>query len=301
MSATLIGQLAGLAASLCFTNGSMFFTFASQRIGVMVLNRTRLLFALLLLGLTHWVLYGLPFPILASPQKWLWLGLSGTVGLALGDVFLFTGYAQIGPRMTMMMMSLSPILTTILAWVLFKETLNFWQLVGIITTLSGIAWVVADKHSNSGTVPEPKLKSGLLAGIGAAVCQAAGLLLARQGLADNFSPLSANFIRMFCASMIFWGFTFLQGQAGATIETLKANQRGLIFAFIGAFSGPFLGVSFSMLAIQKAEVGVASTLMALPPVFLLPLSHFIFKEKIGWQAIVGTILAIMGTGMLFLV
>jgi len=301
MNATLIGQMAALAASFCFTNGSMFFTFASRKIGVMVLNRTRLLIALALLGLTHWALYGLPFPIAAGPEKWFWLGLSGTIGLAFGDVFLFTGYAKIGPRLTMMMMSISPILTTILAWILFQETLSPWQITGVVVTISGIAWVVADKRSSPGAVAEPHLVSGLLAGVGAAVCQAAGLLLARQGLADGFSPLSANFIRMFCASTVFWGYTFLQGQAGVTIQTLKANQRGLLFAFIGAFSGPFLGVSFSMLAIQKTEVGVASTLMALPPVFLLPLSYIIFKERFGWQAIAGTILAIAGTGLLFLV
>jgi drug/metabolite transporter (DMT)-like permease len=34
--------------------------------------------------------------------------------------------------------------------------------------------------------------------------------------------------------------------------------------------------------------------MALPPVIILPISYLVFKEKIGWQAILGTILAIAG-------
>jgi drug/metabolite transporter (DMT)-like permease len=41
-------------------------------------------------------------------------------------------------------------------------------------------------------------------------------------------------------------------------------------------------------------------LIALPPVIILPISYFVFKEKIGWQAVVGTIFAIMGVAILFL-
>ena len=41
-------------------------------------------------------------------------------------------------------------------------------------------------------------------------------------------------------------------------------------------------------------------LMALPPAILLRLRYFIFKEKIVWQAILGTILAIAGVAVLFL-
>jgi drug/metabolite transporter (DMT)-like permease len=42
-------------------------------------------------------------------------------------------------------------------------------------------------------------------------------------------------------------------------------------------------------------------LMALPPVIILPISYFVFKEKIDWQAVLGTALAIVGVAILFLV
>ncbi len=301
MNSTLVGELAGLATSFCFTFGSVFFTLAGKHIGPIVLNRTRLVFALLLLGLAHWVVFGLPFPQQAGAQQWFWLGLSGIVGLALGDIFLFSGYAKIGPRLTMLMMSLSPLLSTILAWIFFKQNLSFGQAAGIGITILGVAWVILDKHTSAGASPEPHLASGLLAGIGAAVCQSVGLILARQGLGGDYPALSGNFIRMFCAALVFWSFTLLQGQAGVTVRALRENPLSVGFAFAGAFAGPFLGVSLSLLAIQKADVGVASTLMALPPVLLLPLGYFIFKERFGWQAVVGTLVAIAGTAMLFLV
>jgi drug/metabolite transporter (DMT)-like permease len=48
-------------------------------------------------------------------------------------------------------------------------------------------------------------------------------------------------------------------------------------------------------------VGVASTLMSLPPIFLLPIGRFVFKETISKRAVTGTIIALAGVAALFLV
>ena len=85
-----------------------------------------------------------------------------------------------------------------------------------------------------------------------------------------------------------------------TIETIRKHPKVLGLISIGAVAGPLLGVSSSLLAVQYAEVGVASTLMALPPVIVLPISYFVFKEKVGWQGVAGTLLAITGVAVLFL-
>lgn len=297
-----LGELAALGTSLCFTTGSVFFTRASRLVGALVLNRTRLLVALVLLGVAHLLLLGEPFPTQAGVQQWFWLGLSGMVGLALGDVFLFQGYTWIGPRLTMLMMSLSPLMSTLLAWIYLKERISAWQTAGIAITLAGIAWVVMEKNGESGqAVQNGRYFAGLLAGLGASACQAVGLVLARQGLGADFSPLSANFIRMLVAAAAIWLFTIFQGQAKQTLQTLRQNPYAGRFIVMGAFMGPFLGVSLSLVALQNTEVGIASTLSSLPPVFLLPVSYIVFKERYGWQAIAGTLLAIAGCALLFLV
>ena len=69
----------------------------------------------------------------------------------------------------------------------------------------------------------------------------------------------------------------------------------------GAAAGPTIAVTLTLFAIQNAEVGVASTLTSLTPIILLPAGYFAFKERFGWQAIVGTLLAITGVALLFLV
>ena len=301
---SLVGQLAALATSLCFTFGSVFFTLASLQVGAFILNRLRLAIALVFLALTHWLIFGLPFPAAAGRSNWLWLGLSGIVGLALGDLFLFQGFSLIGPRLTMLMMSLSPILTTLLAWIFLHESLSFGQVLGILVTISGVAWVVLEsdgRRSTSVDLQSSQAARGLAAGLAAAACQSIGLILARPGLENGFPALSANLIRMLCAALIIWLVTLLQGQFSSTFQSLRSHPSALRYAALGAFIAPFIGVSFSLLAIQNAEVGIASTLMALPPVLLLPISFIFFKERFGWQAVIGTLLAVAGTAVLFLV
>ena len=119
-------------------------------------------------------------------------------------------------------------------------------------------------------------------------------------MTGNFSPFQANAIRMVAAAIFMWIWTAIQGQAGMTIESIRKQPKALQLLALGALVGPVLGVSASLLAVQHAEIGVASTLMALPPVIVLPISYFVFKEKVGWQGVAGTALAIVGVAVLFL-
>jgi drug/metabolite transporter (DMT)-like permease len=126
------------------------------------------------------------------------------------------------------------------------------------------------------------------------------LVLSKQGMLGGLSPFAGNAIRMLAAVAALWGMTFIQGQANSTFKSSRENPGAVKIIALGALIGPVLGVSASLLAVQHAEIGVASTLMALPPVFLLPISYFFFKERFGWQAIAGTLVAMLGVALLFL-
>jgi len=144
------------------------------------------------------------------------------------------------------------------------------------------------------------LKRGILFGMLGALCQAVGLVLSKQGMLDGFSPFKAGLMRMIVATFAMWTWTMLAGKTRVTFSALREKPRAIGLLALGALVGPVLGVSMSLLAVQNTEVGVASTLMALPPVIVLPISYFVFKEKVGWQAVLGTILAITGVAVLFL-
>ncbi len=294
-----LGELAALGTSLTFAFGSTMFTLAGRRIGSITINRARLVFAAVFLSFAHWITLGTLFPFDATPERFLWLGLSGVVGLVLGDIFLFQAFVLIGPRLSMLMMSLAPILAALQAWIFLDETLTGGQIFGILLTLAGIAWVVME--GNAQHEGDREYGRGILLGFLGAIGQATGFVLAKNGLGGEFSAISANLIRMMAAVIVLWGITLFQGQIKATVNKLVEDKKGTLLTMGGAFSGPFLGVSLSLFALQRVEVGVASTLTSLPPIFLLPISYFVFQERFGWGAVIGTLIAMAGVAALFLV
>ncbi len=295
----LIGEIAGLATSFFFAMTAIIFTRTGHMVGSQVTNRMRLLFALTYLVILNLILFGEPLPFSADSSRWLWLGISGVIGLALGDAFLFQSYVSVGARLGSLLLSLAPIFGSIIAWIFFGETLTVLQITGIVLALAGIGWVVMS-HKEPADTPHGHTRRGVIFGVLAGLGQALGLVLSKQAMAGNFSPFQANAIRMLAAGAFIWLWAAVEGQAGGTIETVRKQPKVLQLIALGALVGPVLGVSASLLAIQHAEIGVASTLMALPPVIVLPISYFVFKEKVGWQAIAGTLLAIVGVAVLFL-
>ena len=275
------------------------FSNATSVLGSQVTNRLRVVLALIALVVINTVLYGKPIPFDAGLERWGWLTLSGVIGLALGDAFLFSSYRHIGPRLGLLLLSLAPVFSAVIAWGLFGETLTFMQMLGIAVTLGGISWVVLVRGEENGQ-SKHDWRKGILFGILAALGQAAGLVLSKQGMGDNFSPFAATLIRMIAAVASLWIVALFQGQAVKTVQTVIANPKGLRWAIFGAFFGPVFGVSASLLAVQHTAVGVASTIMALPPVVMLPISYFFYKEKLNWQSILGTLVAIGGVALLFL-
>ena len=300
MNMNFIGEMAALATACFFALTALIFTSTGRSVGSQVTNRVRLIFALIYLILINAVLFREPLPFSADSSRWIWLGLSGIIGLALGDAFLFQSFISLGARVgTLLLLGLAPIFGSILAWIFFDETLTVLQIVGMALALAGIAWVVSS-HEEPPDTPHGHTRRGVIFGVLAGLGQAVGLVLSKQGMLGEYSPFQANAIRMLTATICIWIWTALQGQAGSTLQELRHNPRVIGLLALGAFVGPVLGVSASLLAVQHAEVGVASTIMALTPIILLPVSYFVFKEKVSWQAILGTILAIAGVAILFL-
>jgi drug/metabolite transporter (DMT)-like permease len=297
-----LGEIAALATSACWSATASFFAIASRRIGSNNVNRLRLLTALILLLATHWILTGRPLPWGAAPQAWLWLSLSGLVGFVIGDAFLFASYVAVGPRLGMLMMSLAPVISTILAAWVFAEHLSPVQLLGIAITIAGVGWVVLDgRGSNQVAESRRHYLRGILFGLGAATGQAAGLILSKEGLSSGITALSGNVIRVSAACLAIWLIAALQRQVRGTVRAALADPHTLPPIALGSIFGPFIGVWLSLVAIQNTEIGVASTLMALPPVFMVPIGRYVFHETIGWQSIAGTLVAIAGVALLFLV
>jgi len=295
-----IGDFAALTTSVAWSFTSMFFAIAGKEVGSMIVNRTRLLFASSYLMITHFFLYGSLLPIHAESYRWEWLALSGFIGLVFGDGLLFQAFVLIGARLSMLLMSLVPIISTILAWLFLKEILTIFEIIAIIMTVGGIVWVILERNNRNNQSDSRNYLVGILFAAGGALGQAFALITAKKGLGGDFPALSANLIRVITATVIFWIIAVFQGK---TISNFRfwSNKKARWSIIGGSIFGPFLGIWLSMIAIKYANIGIASTLMALPPIFLLPLTYWFFKERHSWRTIVGTVLAVAGVAIIFLV
>lgn len=296
-----MGELTALITAFCWAASSLLSSKASEAVGSMNVNRVRLIFAVIYITLTHLILTGKLIPYDASPHSWIWLSLSGIIGLAIGDGILYRCYILIGVRLGTLIMSSVPVFSTLIAWIFLGEHLSFAKLAGIFITVAGIAIVVLERNENgSNRSDSRKFALGILAGIGGSITQAVGLVLAKEGLVPGLPSYSGVAIRMLAAMIVIWLVTLLGGEVRATFDQMKSDRRALLLILAASIVGPFIGVWFSLVSIRATYVGIASTLMALTPIIILPVVKWVYKEEISVRALAGTFLAMIGVATIFL-
>ena len=293
-----IGEWAAFITAVFWTITALAFQTASRRIGDFPVNWIRLVLGLFFLSIFTWTRYHLLFPINASAHTWIWLSLSGLIGFTFGDLCLFRAFVLIGARISMLVMALVPPMTTLLGWIIMGEVLTPLDLTGMFLTVTGISLVVMQRHPDGKRIQLSHPLKGLLFALGGAAGQSIGLILSKYGM-GSYSAFQATQIRIIAGLLGLTLLYFPLRQWRPTFLGVK-DKKGVAFAGVGAFFGPFLGVSFSLIAVKYALAGVASTIMALVPVFIIPPAIFIFKERVTLIEIVGAVIAVGGVALLFL-
>jgi drug/metabolite transporter (DMT)-like permease len=296
----MTGQLAALGAAGLWAFTALAIEQAARRIGSLTVNLIRLVFAFGFLSLVGWIARGLPLPVDATRHAWIWLSVSGLVGFVFGDLCLYRAYLVIGPRLSTLMMSLVPLLTTIIGWLALGEMLTGRDLLGMILTVTGIAWAVLDRSkswSSASPGTRPPL-SGLALGFGGALGQAGGLILSKIGI-GGYNAFAATQIRVL-AGITGYSLMFFLLRWWPNVRTGVRDRRALGFAALGAFCGPFLAVSLSLIAIRSTLSGVAASIMALTPVLIIPLVVLLRRERVGIGGVLGALVAVTGVVLLFL-
>jgi drug/metabolite transporter (DMT)-like permease len=297
-----LGEIAALLTAVCWTVTAMAFESAGKRVGALSLNLIRLLIGLIFLSIFN-AIFNDGFIPTATGYQWFWLSLSGVIGFVLGDLFLFRAFILIGARISMLIMALVPPITALIGWITLGEVLSGMEFLGMGITTLGIVLVISTKldikkGAFGKTLTAGPLLLGAILALGGAVGQAAGLVLSKKGM-QNMNAFEATQIRIMVGvvgfSIVITLFKRWRHLLGA-LKDLKAMK----FMTIGSFTGPFLGVSFSLLAVQHTDTGVAATLMALTPVMIIPPVILLNKERIKIIEIVGAVVAIAGVALFFL-
>jgi drug/metabolite transporter (DMT)-like permease len=165
-------------------------------------------------------------------------------------------------------------------------------------TFSGIAMAIFSRNGKGEKLSLKLAPRGLLYAFGGAVGQALGLVLSKLGLKD-YDPFAATQIRIIAGIAGFTVLVTFMSRWGSIIRATH-DRKGMMATSLGAFFGPFLGVSFSLIAVKYTEAGIASTIMALVPVFIILPAVILYKQKVTLAEFLGAVVSVAGVALFFL-
>lgn len=295
----IVGELSALGAALCFGVASTTFTLAGRKFGASFSMALSLFISLFFLLPLHQMMQGEVFPVAASSQKWLVLGLSSLAGFVISSIFLLRAFQYIGPRLSMLMGSTTPIFAALLAWISRGQGLPVHAIVGIALVIGGVFWVISENGFHGIESDNADYSKGLLLAVAAAIGQGASFVLMSEGVADGFPAMSAGIIRTVVGMVLLWAFIALRGKLRVNLELILASPRALAWLILASLSGPVVGTTLVLLSLQLTSVGISSTLTGTTPIFLIPIAYVVFGECVTARAVVGTLVAIAGVAVLF--
>ena len=293
-----IGEFAALLTAFFWTITSLAFESASHKIGTIAVNILRLVIGLIFLSIYAFIRRGLILPTDASVENWIWLILSGLVGFVFGDLFLFKSYIVIGSRFSMLIMTLVPPMTAFFSFIIIGERLTPMHGIGMALTLSGISMAIFSRNGKGEKLSLKLAPRGILYALGGAIGQALGLVLSKLGL-KNYDPFAATQIRIIAGIFGYTALVTILLRWGNVHRALQ-NKEGMALTTLGAFFGPFLGVSFSLIAVKYTEAGIASTIMSLVPVFIILPAVIIYKEEVTLPELTGALVSVCGVALFFM-
>ena len=303
------GEIISLAVAISWTATAMAAEMASRRITPLGVNVLRMLLSLVFLAVLMWVVCGSPLPQYADAETWMWLSLSGFVGYVLGDYCLFNAYVLIGSRFGQLFMTLAPAAAAIFGFILLGERMSALAIVGMLTTMFGIGISVLSKGGEHHKLNLKLPLKGVLFGIGAGLGQGIGLVLSKVGMthyetliqspeALDVMPFASTFMRAVIGLVGFSCVMFFTGKT-RSVATAVRDRRGMLFVMIATILGPFIGVSLSLMATLYTSTGIAQTIMAMTPIFILLPSWYFFHQRVTFLEILGAIISVVGVTLFF--
>ena len=288
------GELAALAAAAFWAAASLWY--GKTNLSAWGMNLWKNVLASLILLVQLYVMSSLTRSDMfqADSRACSWLGLSGVVGIMIGDTCYFRSLQILGPRKALIVSTTAPIFAAVLGYLLLDEAITVTIAVGILVTTGAVAWVVSDGRSTDeapGLFPGSTF-AGVAAGIFGAICQAVGAVCSKIGM-ESCDPIEAALIRLAVSAVGAFIVVAALGQVKSV--TTKLADVNLLRRFLPAvLMGTWLGIWLSQVAFKHATVSVAITLLATTPLFAIPLVRIFYGHRVSGVAVVGTVLAIVG-------
>ena len=288
------GELAALSAALIWASASVIYIGVGRQLSPLILNFTKGWIAVVLLLFTL-LLRGQLLPSI-SATHWGLLLLSGILGIGFGDTAYFNALNCIGARRTLLLETLAPSLSALLALLFLHEHLSASAGWGIGLTLAGVFWVVAERVPTAH--PHFRPWRGLGFGLLAALGQSIGAVLSRAALSGTeIDPLWSTLIRLVGGTIVLAIWVAVRQSPR---EMLKPVQSRRLFTVVAgtAFISTYLGIWLQQISLKYAATGVAQALTNTSPLFILPIALWM-GEKVSLRAILGVAISLVGVWLLF--
>lgn len=296
----MIGAGFAMLTSLSWATSSIILKFLSSKIDSLSINTLRLWVGSLVL-LTFIALSGRVDELIHTPLlPTLYIVISGIVAVAIGDtVYIWSlSYLDVS-RAYPIAQSTFPILTMFVAISVLNESFTWINGAGAALVVLGV-YLIATAGRESGTYSASRKASwkGVMLALTAAVAWTIGAATLKMG-ATSMDPFVAAAIRIPASAIPLSLFTLSRRRRG-TLQLKSYGRRNLGLAGVaGVLAYVVAGVSY-VVAVQLIGAGRAVLLTATAPLFVLPMSILILKERPTRIAIVGVFICFAGVYMVTL-
>jgi drug/metabolite transporter (DMT)-like permease len=294
-----VGEAAGLTAAFLWAVAVLFYGRIVKHIPPVALNLAKGAVAIVCLVVT----LGAGGLLLAPMAPWAvgLLLLSGLAGIGIADTSLFHALRRLGPRRALLFMTLSPPLSALIALVFLGERLDLRAWLGIAVTVSGVAWVIAERENRSqeaGRTDRAALRRGVLFGVLASLGQSVGAVLSRTALTQsNVGAMRSALLRLLAGEVALLAYVaFARRPLRQWAGTVRAERLWRLI-LPAAFMGTFLAIWLQQKSFELVRTGIAQTLLATTPIFILPLAAAT-GERVSLRAVLGALLAVGGVVLL---
>ena len=299
MDSVVTGQILALVTALCWALNSATYSVLGKTVKSSSLAHARSLFAVPFVFILMVFTEGFSFLNISS-RSFTALMLSGVTGYYITDVLMFYAYVALGPREALVIMTFSPVVSSILSGLCFGEVLSAGQWISILLIITGITLMVLDEILSSTEVrSRNRAVKGMSAAFAGALFQAVSYILARYAL-DDVGPVSTNFLRNLAGLLCFIVISFLPKSTFRKDAVFLKDRKMLVQLLFACITGPVLGMSFQMMALRLAPVGIVSALSQISPLYMLPIDILFLKKKVHIVSVAGTVISIVGAVMLFI-
>ena len=290
------GELAALSGAFLWAVSSAAYSLLGQKISALKLNLFKGLIAIALIFLTLIISGKLQTEINLFTMNLLLI--SGIIGIGLGDTAFFYALKNMGARRTLLVGTLSPPITALLSLIFLEEQLTFGAWCGIFITGIGVAWVISERTPGV-VISNINIKQGIVWAILAAIANSTGIILSRFALLfSEIIPLWSTLLRLIGGIIIVVFLLLLQRTRQEKSEKINWSIKLRIDIFIVTFGGTYLGIWLQQTSLKYASAGIAQTLLATSPIFIIPIAVKM-GEKISIRSIFGVLVAVIGISFLF--